>query len=417
MFADLFATLVEYAALMSGGNALIQAGIIAWVGGVLTWSLRGIPRALYEFLKRNLLTTMVFDDAGYRERWVMTQMLVALQSKITDNTSRSLLMTPNMRQGCEHTPVISSGYGFHWFTHNSRLFWFYMSKLESSAAENQKREITLYTYGRSHKPFHDLIESTWPKEEPNQRRIYNYQDGDFAMVGSFPRRDVNNMAIDSAIKASIMGHIEKFLASEEEFVRRGIPWKLVFLLHGKAGSGKTSIATSMADHFKYDIAQININSIGDAGLNHAIMTHPKKAFITIDDIDCLSALHKRENGYSDAILTARGDDSISLSGVLNVFSGNVPLHGSVIFMTTNHLDVIDTAVYRAGRVEHIYELSEVPETDVKEWASRMFPSHNNWDGLTDSMACDMFRSLSSHHNDAEAFKKDLIETNNSKKIS
>ncbi|KAJ4375820.1 hypothetical protein N0V83_001097 [Neocucurbitaria cava] len=48
--------------------------------------------------------------------------------------------------------------------------------------------------------------------------------------------------------------------------------------------------------------------------------------------------------------------SVSLSGLLNVIDGANSTEGRLLIMTTNHKEKLDPALYRAGRIERIFEL-------------------------------------------------------------
>lgn len=60
------------------------------------------------------------------------------------------------------------------------------------------------------------------------------------------------------------------------------------------------------------------------------------------------------------------DDEITLEYVLNMFDGVVEQHDAIIIFTTNHLDDIDPALLRPGRVDMMLELKRATVETIKE---------------------------------------------------
>ena len=50
------------------------------------------------------------------------------------------------------------------------------------------------------------------------------------------------------------------------------------------------------------------------------------------------------------------NNNLTLDYFLNLLDGTLTCDGSIIIMTTNHIDHIDPAIYRAGRVDSIIEM-------------------------------------------------------------
>ena len=85
----------------------------------------------------------------------------------------------------------------------------------------------------------------------------------------------------------------------------------------------------------------------DSDSNHRI--------IVIEDIDSIFTDRKK------------GDDQngVSLQGLLNCFDGFSCVEGTLLFITANKPEVIDSALLRSCRVDHRYELDYADEYQTK----------------------------------------------------
>ena len=66
------------------------------------------------------------------------------------------------------------------------------------------------------------------------------------------------------------------------------------------------------------------------------------------------------------VMNKPADDELTLEYVLNMFDGIVEQHDAIIVFTTNHLEDIDPAVIRPGRVDYILELKNATVETIKE---------------------------------------------------
>ena len=69
-------------------------------------------------------------------------------------------------------------------------------------------------------------------------------------------------------------------------------------------------------------------------------------------------------------------NDISLTTILNTLDGAVRLNDVVIFMTTNHLENIDPAVLRKGRVDHIYKIEYLKHNEIVDYINLMYKDTN-----------------------------------------
>lgn len=101
--------------------------------------------------------------------------------------------------------------------------------------------------------------------------------------------------------------------------------------------------------------------LADDKLNHLLSNAPERSFVLIEDVD--AAFNKRVQTSADGfgfpllsrvlkiILRSRYQSSVTFSGFLNAIDGVASGEERIIFMTTNHVEHLDPALIRPGRVD------------------------------------------------------------------
>ncbi len=67
--------------------------------------------------------------------------------------------------------------------------------------------------------------------------------------GDVPQRDLDTVILDGDQKEQLIGDLDRFLASEADYARLGVPFHRGYLLYGPPGTGKTSMVKAIAAHF------------------------------------------------------------------------------------------------------------------------------------------------------------------------
>ena len=158
---------------------------------------------------------------------------------------------------------------------------------------------------------------------------------------------------------SIYEDVKNFLSKETkaEYEELGIPYKYNILFHGIPGTGKTSLIYSIASELKMDIALISFGKkMEDADLMRALRRVPNNTILVIEDIDGLFESRKKNDECKN---------SITFSGLLNGMDGIGFCEEQVIFMTTNHKMVLDSALRRPGRIDKEVEFTYCDKKQMK----------------------------------------------------
>jgi SpoVK/Ycf46/Vps4 family AAA+-type ATPase len=73
------------------------------------------------------------------------------------------------------------------------------------------------------------------------------------------------------------------------------------------------------------------------------------------------------------------DKKITLGTMLTILDGIKPLTGSIIIMTTNHIEILDPALLRDGRVDAIIELGKMNLSNLKKIITKYYPNVDHLD--------------------------------------
>ena len=179
------------------------------------------------------------------------------------------------------------------------------------------------------------------------------------------------LAMDPVKKDEILKDLVDFANGQGFYQKTGRAWKRGYLLYGPPGTGKSSMIAAMANYLGYDIYDLELTEVHtNSELRKLLMKTSSKSIIVIEDIDCSLNLTNRKNssntyydvgemrgGCVSGEDGAGGNNTITLSGLLNFTDGLWSCCGSerIFVFTTNHIEKLDPALLRSGRMDmHIY---------------------------------------------------------------
>ncbi|KAG8949971.1 hypothetical protein FRC04_008050 [Tulasnella sp. 424] len=199
--------------------------------------------------------------------------------------------------------------------------------------------------------------------------------GNWRWNGARAKRPLSSIVLEPGVKDMLMADARDFLASEEWYAERGIPFRRGYLLHGVPGSGKTSLIHAVAGALGLDIYVISLSSKGmnDTTLSNLMGRVPSRCIVLLEDLDAaftrgvsrdekstgapLSRSHHTSSRRGAAGAAGATEDDahdpncLSLSGLLNSLDGVAASEGRILFATTNHIERLDPALSRPGRMD------------------------------------------------------------------
>lgn len=178
--------------------------------------------------------------------------------------------------------------------------------------------------------------------------IYTAWGTDWRPFGEPKRkRPLNSVVLEEGVKERIVDDLKAFLDTRTWYLDRGIPYRRGYLLYGPPGTGKSSFIQALAGELDFNIAMLNVNERGltDDRLNHLLTNIPQRTIVLLEDADAAFVNRRQADaeGYAGPTVT--------FSGLLNALDGVGSAEGRIIFLTTNHVERLDEALIRPGRVD------------------------------------------------------------------
>lgn len=348
--------------LFASGAALgLAGGAAASIHRLLPWACQ---------LIRSVTTTSVTIDSRSD---VFEPLLLWLHHH--PYSARCRRLTATMRSGGEDGDgkkelVFTPAPGSHILGYRGFPIWLERRRAQKSDGDSLLRGSTpgetlhLTAPGRDRGLLRHLIEEAAAhhgQTNPDITVIYGLDEYlEWDKLARIRRRPLDSVIFPEGVVDGLLADASRFLAGAAWHVQRGIPWRRGYLLYGPPGTGKTSLVKALAGALGLDVAVVNLASpkLDDSILCRLFAEAPARSVLLMEDVD--SAFRQRE--HDDA------SGRVTFSGLLNAIDGVMSQEGHLLFMTTNHLDRLDPALIRPGRIDVRVETGPVDE----EMAKRMF---------------------------------------------
>lgn len=181
-------------------------------------------------------------------------------------------------------------------------------------------------------------------------------------------RTLESVVLKRGKREAVEADVKRFMERGWWYAQRGIPYRRGYLLHGSPGSGKSSFITALAGQLDLSICLLNLSERGltDDKLNFLLSNAPQRSILLLEDVDA-AFLGRQGAPEADGY-----QSSVTFSGLLNALDGVASGESRIIFMTTNHVERLDPALIRPGRVDMIEELGDAESDQVEELLWRFY---------------------------------------------
>ncbi len=341
-------------------NQLVSGGIALAALGVAAMWLRDLPGKFAGWARHFVVTTLTVDS---REELLFPALVEYMDTRealrrlnnftiraVRDQDSNYQSLHDELQQGGRPRMAVSPGEGFHVFFLDGRLMWM---KREVQVGMAVVERITLSTLGRDKAPLEALVHAAMEHRiarELNRIAIYvpSSYGNDWTRARLGNNRKLDSVVLKAGRKEAILADLERFFASRTRYETLGIPWRRGYLLYGPPGTGKTSLVTALASELALNVCVLSLASpnVTDEKIGNLLASVPSRSVILIEDVDA----------FFQARTKADAQVRVSYSGFINALDGVAAHEGSVVFLTTNHPQLIDEAAIRSGRVDFRLEL-------------------------------------------------------------
>lgn len=372
-----------YNTLLHNQNQFASGGILLMMLGAVGATFRKIPAKIWSWLVHQFTVSLTVNDDNAefkRLKWWMQKQNIMKKSRHIDVATGGRWRTD------EYNTVITPAPGHHWMFYKGRPISVNVSRIDDTKGEERREAVIFTTFGRRQKFLRQIIEdadSAWRISRSSRAQLFVWDGTNAWMeIEGYKPRPLDTVFFSGNIKKELINDINVFKSSEEWYGKMGIPYHRGYLFEGPPGTGKTSLVVGLSSFYNAKVYVLKISEMNDASLRKAITEAEANSFIIMEDADCMASASKREeNDTEEAKAQKKKKDEqlsnlfgVTLSGLLNVLDGLLAPAGVMYFMTTNHIEKLDPALIRPGRIDVIKHIGMADESQKTSLYKSFFPN-------------------------------------------
>jgi len=361
--------ILEYVKTQLSTNQFFSAAAFASVLTAVLMSLKGVPKSIWERIIR--ITTYkatVYQTEGlyyHLTQWFNENHKVKVRNvefssgpprgeefPAVDSDSTDLIETP------------VDDYFYKWIDWRLVRISYGKEKLEN-ASSLKSAYLKNYTFrgifaSKAIRNLMEKINDEYSKKAKSQH-VYQSEHHYFQRISKVGGKKISEVILKDETKSKIIKDIEEWRSSKSEYIRKGIPYKRGHCYYGPPGTGKTTIVKALAKEYGFNIYNLNLKKTEDDDLLYLLRDIEPGSILLFEDID--STFDKRKR---------IGTKGVTFSGFLNALDGIVELNGVLVIITTNHVEKMDPALLRAGRMDLKIEIGYSSEKEISDYLSRFY---------------------------------------------
>lgn len=370
-------------------NPVFAGGFgLASLGAALAFARRG-ALATAAMIRRRMLVNVEISRQDPAYPWVLAWLLALppqesfLAKRLTrvNRLSVTTLTTTAATNNAVTTGptranfLLQHGFGRHIIKYKNAYIAISREKHASSAKmttgePHETLELTtLYAHRHIFEDVFNEARAIAMQANEGKTIVYSVRNFDWVPLGESRRkRPLGSVILDEGVKESVVNDAKDFLAQRQWYVDRGIPYRRGYLLFGPPGSGKSSFIQALAGELDYSVAMVNLSEIGvtDDKLAFLLTKLPERTIVLLEDVD--SAFLNRRKKESDGY----GGPTVTFSGLLNALDGLTAGEERIAFLTTNHIELLDPALIRPGRVDMMVRIGEATRYQAAQMWERFY---------------------------------------------
>lgn len=351
-------------------NQVVAGGLVLALVGVLVASLRTLPGKLWDYAKRALVVTAVIDSRNDLFNayiaW-LNELPYGRGSRlftvIQDNRDSGETETGDELPRLQYSPAP----GFHLFWHGQRPMWIQRDIAMNLQVIETVRISALFASRRLlEEMLEDVVRRAYARLADHTTLYTIDRWGEaWNLTGVRPRRQISSVVLADDRAEQLLADVQEFFQRRQWYADLGIPWRRGYLLYGPPGTGKTSFAYALAGELHLKLCALSLTNakLTDQTIADLLQKTPPRSLILIEDIDAFFVARDKQDTRIE----------VSFSGLLNALDGVAAQEGRIVFLTTNHLERLDRALMRPGRVDRLVELGNASRTQLRTMFLRFYP--------------------------------------------
>ena len=367
--------------ILSGPNQFASDGLLLILAGGLGVYLRAVPERILEWCVHQITLSITVKDDDVAFVWVKEWLL---EQKFLLRIRR---LDMDTRIKPERQLALIPAPGYHWFWWEKRPFRVEFTRTEDKRGWSVTRDetLTFRTVGRRQTFLKEFVERIVEchKQRMAATSSLFVRDEYWVRVRGYRARRLESVILKTGEKERLVQDIEQFRASKERYEQLGVPYHRGYLFYGPPGTGKTSLVSALAARFGMSIYGVSLGDFNDKSLTRAIQDVPTDSVILFEDIDCMKTGKARPDAderEKKPWPEKPGDETdsaerlgVTLSGLLNVLDGFHAPENVLFVMTTNHIEALDPALLRPGRIDYRLLLNTASNEQKIALYQRFFP--------------------------------------------
>lgn len=368
-------------ALMSILATVGSLGYLAWVAvKSRLWIVVEVNENtdIYDWVENALQTSTQFQSNAVTHAHLQVD-----QAKVRERTKQELIVK---KQDDRSTPLI-------WKPLEANKYWLYchntciwITKEKYTIDSFTIYKFKLECFGLSKDFIKNVVIPEFEKQYNIANRQIRYVDfyrlsiehnltAKWSHVTTKQVRSLDSVIIPDSQSTKIINDMRRFLANEDWYLARGIPYRRGYLFYGPPGTGKSSFVQAIAGELWLPIYIINLGipKMTDQLLTERLSDITRDGIILLEDVDAAFGSSCTDVDNGDArVGAAELSKGITFSGLLNALDGVAAQEGKILIMTTNHIERLDQALIRPGRVDLRYRFDLVNRTMAKQLFTQFY---------------------------------------------
>jgi chaperone BCS1 len=360
-------------------SGVVGGGFVASI----FYSLKSVPAQLWAFFRRWFTISLTIK--GAQSFYPVLNEWIA-EKKFSEKATRLQLTSESrdLSYGKRKAANFTLGFGNHFLWIDRRPVWVYRERTDKSTIQTSyssaftDETVTITTIGRNQKIIRKIIsEAIAIDTQDDKIAIACFEENGYGMRVRRTKRALNSIFIPDDQMQRIVHDLERFYENKDLYAKRGTPHRRGYQFRGQPGTGKTSLIFALASRFEKRVNMINLANIGgDAAFMNAINQAGDDCFIVIEDIDSIGVTHDRDKIENKSDLKdEQNKGTLTLAGILNAIDGIASPEGRVLFITSNHAEVLDPALVRPGRIDMNEEILPLDADLALKMVRNFHPQH------------------------------------------